>query len=373
MRRLTGLALAVAVAVTTLAAGSAADAGTRAETSPWRVVFRASTPYLVLTSITAVNRQDAWAVGFYGKTGDARRPVVLHWNGSRWARVTVAVMGTGYTASRVQSTGPDDVWIIGTATVKDRTQTRDLRFNGTGWSVVPTPSTLLGAGIVVSYSNAWMIATESCRTLPARCSTRLAHWNGSAWTYFWVPFEVSGFAAVDGHVWVTGLERMDVARGIGYPALFKWNGRQWTGFGRTYQHLAYPSSVAASRRGDVWLQITPAAGKNRELIYHWRHGHRTSMAIPKTVGGLGLVVSTPITYDGRRGFWSALARWTGTRWINLNFYATKGLSQGLDDNFTVPVAPVPGTASAWAIGFAWPAPGTGQSPDSIIAINGPVP
>ncbi len=91
-------------------------------------------------------------------------------------------------------------------------------------------------------------------------------------------------------------------------------------------------------------------------------------------GRPGALSDQPIIYDGRQGFWSALARWTGTRWINLNYYATKGRSAGFENNLlpNLPVAPIQATTSAWAIGCAYTGRGADPPCDAVIAINGPM-
>ena len=44
-----------------------------------------SSGFSALYGVSAVSSTDVWAVGYYAHNGS--RPLVLHWNGARWARV----------------------------------------------------------------------------------------------------------------------------------------------------------------------------------------------------------------------------------------------------------------------------------------------
>ncbi|MEV7008080.1 hypothetical protein [Streptosporangium sp. NPDC051022] len=89
-----------------------------------------------LRRVWQISPSDVWAVGEVaadpGEPGPpAPRPLVLHWDGSRWTRVEVPVpRGTlhGLTAF-----GPGDVW-IGGVDADHPGQALFLRFDGTTWS-----------------------------------------------------------------------------------------------------------------------------------------------------------------------------------------------------------------------------------------------
>lgn len=59
----------------------------------WKLVASPSSDTAVesLSAISAVSADDAWAVGTYdSQTSSKSPPLILHWNGARWAVVTVS-------------------------------------------------------------------------------------------------------------------------------------------------------------------------------------------------------------------------------------------------------------------------------------------
>jgi hypothetical protein len=148
-----------------------------------------------LAGVGAASDSDAWAVG-YTCAGLARfhrrcppfRAQTLHWNGRHWRYVP----NPGLEDSRlfnVTARSSSDVWAVGRhcapADVAFRTGSCShpaaliLRWDGTRWSKVPSPSSsisLTSAVSPVSATDAWVLGKDSGGT------TVLLHWDGSTWT-----------------------------------------------------------------------------------------------------------------------------------------------------------------------------------------------
>jgi hypothetical protein len=121
----------------------------------------------VLHGVTAIGRNDAWAVGNTIDTASGSflpdQKLILHWNGSAWSVVGSPNTGTGNVLAGVSAAAAGDVWAVGervdaTGTVPvDRTVT--LHWNGTAWSVVASPSaagdSLLGGVSALPTGEAW--------------------------------------------------------------------------------------------------------------------------------------------------------------------------------------------------------------------------
>jgi hypothetical protein len=95
---------------------------------------RAPTYATSLYSVSAASGRNAWAVGRHGDDTS-----ILHWDGTRWSRVTSPNLGSDFNeldgVSVVSST---DVWAVGDADYSS--DTLILHWDGTHWSRVTSPN-----------------------------------------------------------------------------------------------------------------------------------------------------------------------------------------------------------------------------------------
>jgi hypothetical protein len=136
-----------------------------------------------LTSVHAIAPDDVWASGVvsFANQGDAGfgadETLTEHWNGTKWSIVTAPDV----TVAEIKSAAGDDldsisgsagdVWTVGRA---QPIGTLALHWNGTAWSVVPSPQTgpngYLNAVLDLGANNVWAAGDE------------IDHWNGTDWT-----------------------------------------------------------------------------------------------------------------------------------------------------------------------------------------------
>src|SRR6266700_7983539 len=89
-----------------------------------------------LSAVAAVSTSDVWAVGTVSFPSP---PIILRWNGRRWASVAHPRQ-TGF-LSGVSAVSANDVWAVGESQVPGvGLQTLIEHFNGRKWSVVPSPN-----------------------------------------------------------------------------------------------------------------------------------------------------------------------------------------------------------------------------------------
>jgi hypothetical protein len=146
-----------------------------------------------LLGVSADSRSDAWAVGTYGTTA-ARHTLILHWNGTTWARVPSPNPGTGLNGGSVltgvSADSVSDAWAVGYYfnNTTGVAETLILHWNGTTWARVPSPSPgpdggggnfLLGVS-ADSGSDAWAVGDYDTTTGAA--ARLILHWNGTAWS-----------------------------------------------------------------------------------------------------------------------------------------------------------------------------------------------
>jgi hypothetical protein len=135
------------------------------------------------TSVHATSPDDVWAVGIvsFANSGiagfRADETFTEHWDGTRWSVVAapdVTVPETGSAAGddlQAVTGSAGDVWAVGRA---QPVGTLVLHWNGTAWSVLPSPQTgeegFLEGVVDLSPDDVWAAGDE------------IDHWNGQRWT-----------------------------------------------------------------------------------------------------------------------------------------------------------------------------------------------
>jgi hypothetical protein len=162
----------------------------------WSIVTSpAFSPGGTLNAISADSSTDVWAVG----ANSNGMPLALHFNGRAWSQVTVAVpatTGSSFPSAfhGVTAISPTNVWAVGTSRANVYpfpTTALVEHFDGTSWSIVPSPNP--EAGIVfpgsfgllaiaaISATDIWAVGTfsdpSSSLDLPLT-----EHWDGTSWS-----------------------------------------------------------------------------------------------------------------------------------------------------------------------------------------------
>ena len=159
--------------------------------SIWQVVPSGSPgTYLnQLNAVAAASANDVWAVGYYvNGSGGAYQTLVEHWNGTSWLVVSSPNVGAiDNFLSGVAAIAANNVWAVGSY-FADGGLTLSLiqHWDGTAWSVATSPdlgtginSTLLG----IKALSATDILAVGYYGLDGRTlQTLMEHWDGTAWS-----------------------------------------------------------------------------------------------------------------------------------------------------------------------------------------------
>ena len=137
----------------------------------------------LLTGASARTSTDAWAVGEqFGAAGQAPPPPVsYHWNGTAWSLVPTPSLGVNASLLGVSASTATDAWAVGFSVLgRHEDSTLFEHWNGTAWSVnsaaaVTGYAAQLTGVADLSPSNAWAVGQGAAGTL-------LEHWNGTAWS-----------------------------------------------------------------------------------------------------------------------------------------------------------------------------------------------
>jgi hypothetical protein len=186
------------------------------------------TGFLFGASADATN--DVWAVGYNGTTDMDAKGIIEHFNGTGWESVPSAIVdgnkGTNQLTA-VAALAPNDVWAVGNSIPVVNPLGASLtlieHFDGASWTVVPSPNVgphsasqnnnLLGI-TAVSSTDIYAFGRVMAADGSGHQSTLVLHWNGTSWSLIPSPSPVKGnflsdvlFAGVApsaGNVWLFG-------------------------------------------------------------------------------------------------------------------------------------------------------------------------
>ena len=222
--------------------------------------------YNDLFGAAATSATNAWAVGQYSNNPASLdfHTLAEHWNGTAWTLVPSPSPGgrTGNSLLHaVAATSASDAWAVGGYTNGSGTDSRTLaeHWNGTVWTRVPSPnpggttsSATLAAVAAASPSDAWAVGQSSAGAL-------IEHWNGTAWAQVPSPVPagvLTGVAATSASdAWAVGYYHNTGALRL-KTLVEHWNGTTWTQVPSPNPSPApftnRLNAVAATSASDVW-------------------------------------------------------------------------------------------------------------------------
>jgi hypothetical protein len=198
----------------------------------------------IADGVADISPTDAYAIG--GGLGSAAYGIVTQWNGTTWTRLTVPVPTNDITTDfdAISADSANDVWIVGsyTATVsstKGTFGTYALHWNGSSWSVVSMPANpsgdeyQLSAVQAISPTNVWAVGQNLNSSTLASQGTLIEHWNGTAWSV--VPSPSPGVAdylngvtfSSSSDVWAVG-STAATDTSDEQTLTLNWNGTAWS-------------------------------------------------------------------------------------------------------------------------------------------------
>jgi len=260
-----------------------------------------------LFNVAAVAPGNAWAVGrsYAAASGSPSQALVEHWNGSSWSIVPVPQVGSqDNVLGGVAATSANDVWAVGYSTPSSGAlQTLIEHWNGAGWSVVQAPTlpgtgnSLLGAVGALTSTNAWAVGAYN-QTPTAAAVSLIEHWDGTSWSIVPSPPNVPGTTGDNFLDSVAMTAANDVwAVGYGDTTQFSvtnpnppsktlvehWDGTSWTLV--TSQNVTGDDSFfgvsATPGQGNAWaVGASKTATVFQPLLERWNGSSFVSVASP---------------------------------------------------------------------------------------------
>lgn len=194
-----------------------------------------------LYGVAAVTTSDVWAAGFYAGPTGADLTLVEHWNGSAWKVVPSPNPSAFANVLRgVAATGSNDVWAVG---YRNGSGSQPLieHWNGSAWTTTPTPTLatggVLNAVVALSPTNAWAVGYQTSASTGAEL-TLAEHWNGSTWSVVPTPNLATSYGSANvlnavaaisaGDIWAAGMYQNANTNYHQHRTLtLHWNGTSW--------------------------------------------------------------------------------------------------------------------------------------------------
>jgi hypothetical protein len=334
--------LVALTALALMASAGAGEASASAATSGWRkVVVAHAARGNFLSDIAAPSKDDAWAVGSYGRPG----PLIWHWNGRRWKSVRTSAPPSFF-GSIVEAPTPNDVWIFGEVGATGLA----LHWNGFGWQNITLP---IGArqspGTVLGPADMWVQSEGRI----------LYHWNGLSWQIIRPSQLFYELFAAGGHLLGLARTRYRPGNQTSVYVVYELTNGKWVRR-LTLPRMQGGALTAADSIHDIWFWGEVARRHRVETLYHWTGSRLTSVVVPH---GFDDVSYQAFVTDGHGGAWLGPAlHWTGHGWVRPSLADVQG---GVP---SISLAAIPGTHSTWLASGA----GRGRV-QSYVAIDGPLP
>lgn len=141
-----------------------------------------------LTAVSAVSSTDIWAVGFMFSCNSLLKPLALHWDGLRWRKVKTPALNTNDNAAfnGVVALSSTNVYAVGYQPAPNgAVLTLIEHWNGTAWSVVPSPNgnstgNVLNGVSANSPTDIWAVGDMVAPSTSVK--TLVEHFDGVQWS-----------------------------------------------------------------------------------------------------------------------------------------------------------------------------------------------
>ncbi len=243
-----------------------------------------------LNGVVALAANNVWAVGYYTRSPNVdniSRTLIEHWNGASWTVVPSPNVG-GEVSDQlfsVTAVAPNDLWAVGNYAPPgppcgvDPAYTLIEHWNGTSWSIVPSPNVNAGTDVnqlvgvtdvLGSGSDLWAVGSDAPPSFcmqPLHTYTLIEHFDGTNWQVVSSPNvspgqeenSLEGVAAVSpNNVWAVGSwgSFQSAVPHVPQSLIEHWNGTSWSVTSSPNVHPNVDSNVlsavAADAPNDVW-------------------------------------------------------------------------------------------------------------------------
>ncbi len=264
-------------------------------------------------AVAAVSASDVWAVGDYlpdadGSNPDATLGLAAHFDGTRWTVTPTPNPGPNYVTLFGVAAVPGRAWAVGSA-MDGAFHTHALieAWDGTAWHVVPAPRLddrrdILFSATATGPDDVWAVGER--QDFSGRFGTLVEHFDGRDWRVLPSPDPGTSGNHLDGvaangpdDVWAVG-QRNDAT--ADRPLVEHWDGRHWS-----VAPVPVPGGGAAVLDGvavhgdDVWAvgQTDDAVNQAHPYVAHMRDGRWEASVLSGIGGAFSNLTGVAVTGD----------------------------------------------------------------------------
>jgi hypothetical protein len=283
---------------------------------------------LELFGTAAIAHNDIWAVGEVLSSSGTSTTLAEHFDGTRWSVVPTPPVNDPLVS--VAAAASNDVWAVGSpVTVSDSPTPFIAHWDGTRWSIIVSPklpknSSLTGVTAPAS-NNAWVVGNTF-----GSSNALVEHWDGTRWSIVSSPAFTGVFVSTisadsSNDVWAFGLSNT-----TGNPEALHWNGATWTAVAAATGRFGFEAlGLAALSPTNVWavgVQADSDHDANVPAAQHWDGTtwsfvpvpNPTSDASPDLLTGIAAISANDVWAVGSHHVSGAIQtlteHWDGTSW-----------------------------------------------------------
>lgn len=325
-----------------------------------------------LNSVAAVATSAAWAVGDITVANGASRTLVEQWNGTRWSVVPSPSPSAAHNILHdVAAVSSSDAWAVGWFNnARDIPRTLIEHWDGTSWRIVPSPNAgfndFLYGVTAASATDAWAVGQFS--NASGFYQTLMEHWNGTTWHIVPSPNVGTHDNVLNGATAISATDAWAVGDFLDHTStshtlIEHWDGTTWrvepSPAGAPTPNVL--NAVRAVSATDVW-----AVGQatTQTLTEHW-DGTAWSVVPSPNIGadnnllrGVSIVSPTNIWAVG---FDVNNGLTLVEHWDGTAWSITPSPNPGPSLNSLNGVATDPLTGQTWAVGVFYNASGVSQT------------
>jgi hypothetical protein len=251
-------------------------------------------PQAELFSAFALSANNVWAVGSYeDPSAFPSLTLIEHWDGTSWSIVPSPSPDTQLNELRsISGVASNDIWVVGLdgdGGTFNPLHSLIEHWDGTSWSVVSNPGVNELFGVTaLAANNVWAVAVHTSPDV----TDIIEHWDGTRWANVPAPsmnanggaISLRGVAAVSAtDIWAVGDEKNPLTN-AGNTITEHWNGIAWT-VSSEFSRNSYLPSVTATGSIDVWA----VDGSGLMQTQHWDGTAWSIIPTPNPPPGSGLL------------------------------------------------------------------------------------
>lgn len=347
----------------------------RADNAGWHVVPSPSVGMVgsQLSGISAVNANDIWAVGYDYTNVYSNRTLAEHWNGSTWQVVPSPNVGNDVNfLYGVSAISANNVWAVGSYR-NGVLRTLIEHWDGTQWSVVSSPNVgsshnQLEGITALAANNIWAVGTYFNVQNPRANLTLIEHWDGSKWSVVPSPNTQEGInnlvaiAAISANnIWAVGDGETP-----GYITLVEhWDGSKWSiikspNVPHGNNELQGLAVIAPNNIWAAGFYYDTNHNRDATLIEHWNGSKWSIVTSPNTgpdfdrllaitavsatdIWAVGDDMTGTTSYSGT-GTFTLIEHWNGSSWDIVKSPSPGNGFNSLDASLVI-------SGTVWAVGY----------------------